>query len=405
VVFSKELMTMSGRLRIAFGALLTGLVACSSASSGDGAGSPESETHFDVLKELEIVDDAVVADPRSLNATSGVWSFRHVVEAQAEGGDPSAFVLGWLRTWETEAFNNEPLNVEPRGESMKIKVICPWLKLTPENACDATCGSCKAEKLDLAKAPFRLIAIANRMDLRKKLYPTGPHGEGRLVFGLTTGPADLPSSSPAAMSVIFEYALPDTMSDLQWAEAWHALGGFASYDEDYKNALAGITEQFVAHKGHLAQARTNESVTNWIWQMRQFSVDSVGALSLRPTTDTPVGDLNKSAALSAFVKANADGILNDRYAVPASMLGGSANNFLFRWSVDGVDEPTRKAFAAGTCTGCHSGENPTVDTAFHVSPFRHGTDKLSPFLWDSPGKLTVEMAHRVKLLQQALSGS
>lgn len=393
---------MAWRYRILVGAMLGGaLVACSSESAGTSDDASNCATHVDPLKELEIVDEAVVGDARSLNATSGVWSFRHVAESLATG-DPGQFVKTWLETWNQESFNNEPLNVEPRGHEMRSKIICPWLKSSPENGCDQTCTVCTTEKLDLAKAPFRLIAIANRMDLRKKLNPTGPHGEGRLLFGLTTGPADDPASPAAPMTVIFEYALPDTMSDAKWAESWHALGSFPSYDEGYKSALAEITERFVAHKEALSQTRTNESATNWIWQMRQFSIKGTGALELAPTSDTPISALNKSPALTAFVKNNAEAIRNDFYTVPPSMLGGSTNNFLFRWSVDGVDEPTRRAFSAGTCTGCHSGENPTVDTAFHVSPFRKGTDKLSPFLWESPQKLTPEMTHRVSLHQQAL---
>ena len=55
------------------------------------------------------------------------------------------------------------------------------------------------------------------------------------------------------------------------------------------------------------------------------------------------------------------------------------------FEVSGVDEPTRRAFELGTCNGCHGTAKPNVDTAFHVSPFRQGVSKLSPFVYDPQG--------------------
>jgi len=388
-------------------AALAAVGACSSSSDGatTETQSPCANIQVDPLKEIEIVDESITTDPRVSNAAGGVWSFRHVVESLTDA-DPSKFASSWLQTWELDSYNNEPLNLEPRGDQMRARILCPWLKSTPENKCDATCSTCTETKLDLAKAPFRLLAIANRMDLRSSAKPAGPSGEGRLVFGLTDGPGDAPTSVPLAMTVIFEFALPSTKTPKQWADAWHHLATYPDHGDAYKAARRvdrGLRRASWTGEGQLTrQARTNESVTNWIWQLRQFRLDAGGMFALTATSDTPTATLNNSAQLIQWAKTNSEAIKQNKYSVPEYMLAPSANEFLFRWTLDGVDEPTRRAFAAGTCNGCHSAENPGIDNAFHISPFRKGSAKLSPFLWESPGNYTPEMKRRIGLVQDAL---
>src|SRR5690606_792741 len=108
-------------------------------------------------------------------------------------------------------------------------------------------------RLDLSKAPFRLLAIVNRIDLRSDgggyggggviggpiraadapgamiapdamiaPAPMPVHaGEGRFVFGVLD-----PQGRPLPFTVIFEYELPasDPREVLGWARSWHALG-------------------------------------------------------------------------------------------------------------------------------------------------------------------------------------
>lgn len=383
---------------LAVGALVSALGCSSSSSDAEPASTSSCEAvTIDRFKELVIVDEAVLQDARSKNATTGTWSFRHHIEHLVpQGADTSAFMMAWLDNWATSrTLNGYPLDKpnESRDAAMLKSVVCPWLLRTPANACDATCGTCAARRLDLSLAPFRLIAIANRIDQREENL-SEPSGEGRFVYALTTGAGDDPVSVPKPMTVILEYELPKSRTTKQWAESWHALGQFASLDEPYRAALETLTNGFTARDSAperrngsaLAQVRTNESALDWIWQLREFGIADDGNLKLRPVRNTPAESFNRSPALRDWINANANALLSTTHEVPLSMRAGAADQLLYSWSIPGVDEKLRTAFAANTCNGCHSTEHPSVDTAFHISPFRKGIAKLSPFMHDPAGK-------------------
>jgi hypothetical protein len=384
--------------------------ACSS-SEGDSASTNRAcGVAVDRFKELMIVDDAVINDARTRNETAGVWSFRHAVEAALPAGaNASSFLAAWLEDWEsTKQVNGFTVDKEPRRISTTL--VCPWLQATPQNQCDATCGTCVSRNLDLAKAPFRLIAIVNRMDLRGHPGATSPAGEGRLVFAMTRGPGDDAASMAMPSAVIFEYALPKSMDAEHWAQTWHHLGTHAAIDEAYKTELAEVTERYVGrgvspervNGSALAQVRTNESAFNWIWQLRQFELDASGNLRLAPVANTPGEPLNNSTLLRDFVKTNREKILAGQHVLPRSMTGGSADQLLFRWNVPEVDDTLRRAFAHETCNGCHADENTPVDTAFHVSPFRSGVAKLSRFVNDPQDPTKDDLAKREASMRTAL---
>ena len=383
-------------------------------SSEDAGATPEcTPATVDRFKELVVVDEGVLSDPRSKNATAGAWSFRHHIEQlMPQGADASEFVTSWLDGWaSTRLVNGFALDRpnEYRDAAMKSVVVCPWLQLTPENACDADCSKCTSRKLDLARAPFRLVAIVNRMDQREENLAE-PSGEGRFVYGFTTGPADDPTSLiTRPMTVIFEYELPKNRTTKEWAESWHALGQFPALDEPYRAALETVTNAFTArgaapgrpNGSALGQVRTNESTLNWIWQLREFGLATDGSLRLRPVRNTPAESFNKSSALRDWINANATTLMSTTHEVPLAMRSGSADQLQYSWSIPGVDEKLRKAFAANTCNGCHSTEQPSIDTAFHISPFKQGTAKLSPFMNDPSGKPD-DLGHRAESLQRAL---
>ena len=385
-------------------------VACSQGK--DDAKASSCDVQVDAFKELMVVDDSVIADNRSKNALNGPWSFRHAIESvMPAGADRSKFILSWLYNWvNTTEINGFKTDLESRVEEMNTRLVCPWLRSTPANACDETCKTCSARELDLAKAPFKLTAIANRTELGARPDTETPAGESRLLFGMTYGPGDDASSQPAALSVIFEYALPESMSPRQWLEAWHHLGTHAAFDEPFKIELTELTEKFVArgvspsrkNGSALSQMRTNESAFNWIWQMREFRLDSLGDLRLSTLHNTPGEALNNSPALKAYIVANSEAILADKNILPLSMLAGSADQLRFRWSAPDVSEPLRAAFARTTCNGCHSGENPVVDTAFHVSPYRTGTEKLSQFLYNPSDRTNDELTKRAAVMSAKL---
>jgi hypothetical protein len=368
--------------------------------------APCADVVVDRFKELIIVDDAVVDDVRAKNAADGPWSFRHLIEELAPADRPvDEFLSEWLKTWTVETrINQFPLTVRP---DVRRAIICPWLQATPANNCDAFCR-CTDSHFDLAKAPFRLLAISNRIDLRETRH-LGGVGESRFVYGLTGGPGDDPSSPPLLMTVIFEYGNPEGegRSAHFWAEQWHSLGQFATFDESYRSRLHMLTDQIVRRGAQptapggnaLQQLRTNEREFDWIWELRQFEFDG-WALQPAAVTNTPDKSLSDSPLLTQFVNENRDLILAGQHLTPPTLTAGTANPFN-AWRVP-VDEELRHAFAGQTCDGCHQTEEHAIDVNFHVSPFRRGVEKLSPHLHNPNGPEEDELAKRTRSLQRAL---
>jgi hypothetical protein len=361
-----------------------------------------------------VVDEGVIGDARARNGSTGPWSFRNAItNAAPAGADLSTFTTAWLNEWvnvkEINGFPSDRPN-ESRAKAVNDRIICPWLKRSAGTECNTDCTVCKDTKLDMSLAPFRLIAIANRMDERTT-NPAVARGEGRLVFALTDGSADDGASHTMPMTVIFEYLLSEDRSIKEWAEAWHKLGTFPAFDEDYKSALEGVTKGFTErgvrkngiNGSALFHIRTNENALNWIWQLREFGLSSDGQLKQELVRNTPAEALNGSPALVRWVQANSVAVKSGRFDLPPALLGPVADQLLYTWRLPGVDEATRSAFATATCNGCHSSEKPRTDLVFHISPFRQGNEKLSPFLNDPNGRPD-ELTKRADLLARDLCG-
>jgi len=399
-------------------ASLAALAGCSSSGTTEAADcSTETVSRF---KELEIVDDAVVGDHRASNAADGAWSFRHHMESMTpDGQSTSDLVYGWLGLWRSPQKVN--LVSTPARALVESKVICPWMKRTPANQCDDDCNTCSGHELDLAAAPFRLIAIANRIDLRNTnengigTESQNPTGEGRFVYALTNGPADDPASAPMNMTVIIEYRLPhgEGRDAAYWARRWHALGSAgtpSSVDESYRVALQDVTDEFAAKNADpsqpngssLGQIRTNEKEFDWQWDFREFHLTTSGFVPFT-TRNTPDLALNASGALHDFVVQNRAQVLAGTHTLPSRLAGAEAQAGV-TWTIPGVDEPLRKGFAKQTCNGCHGSEAPVVDANFHVSPFKLGEAKLSAFLNDPNDQAHDDLSNRADSLRQALCG-
>ncbi len=340
---------------------------CSSASAFHAS-------DVDPLKELLIVDDRVMSDDAATNALAGPLSFRHAIEAiLPEGDDPAAAALEWLDGWAPAALR------------------CDWLRARPENACDASCGTCADREVDLAHAPFRLIAVANRLDLGES---GEQNAEGRLLFGATDGPGDDPRSPSLPVTVIFEFRLAGAPHE--WAARWHALGGPGEVDGAWVLSLTEVTKQFVRSED-FGQVRVHDaSGTRGV--MYEFHLDANAKRLVRAgLRRTPAHSMNDSAVLHDFARSNDEAILSDRYELPGWMLTDRIE-LGETWTLPGIDEPLRRAFAQGTCDGCHGREHPTTDGGFHVSPRRRGAEKLSRFLFDPEHREEDELSRRAAVL-------
>ena len=322
-----------------------------------------------MITHLSVVEDKALTD----GATSppGAWSFRALMEGVAGPRDASAMVLAWLRTWERDQTVNG-FRVPARPQ-MRTLVTEPWLRRSG------------GARLDLAKAPFRLLAIVNRIDLRGGTpYAPTSAGEGRFVFGVL-GPA----GEPLSFTVILEYGLPaaDPQAVQGWARSWHALGQ-VPFGARYNRLLATLTQRFT-RKGAapakpngsaLNQLRTNEIAVGSPWELREFALDkATGRLAPATVKQTPDASLNGTAGLADLINKNQASILAGQFVVPARLLGG-ASPVDSVWNAAGIKSlQARHLFALNTCSGCHQAE--TATGFVHVGPRAAGqVAPLSGFL-------------------------
>src|SRR6185503_1736389 len=93
--------------------------------------------------------------------SGGVWSFGYLMRQLAGGSSASAtqvstFIKTWLDEWQKtgNGVNGWPLSARPKLDN---HIVQPWKA--------ASTGS--GVEFDPDKAPFRLLAIVNRIDLSK----------------------------------------------------------------------------------------------------------------------------------------------------------------------------------------------------------------------------------------------
>jgi hypothetical protein len=347
-------------------------MACSTGSarlSQHCSGPARTLTAINVERELLIRDLSVVQDPiRTLEPCGAIpaqlpaWSFGGVmtrIAAQAGAADASDFTLKWLETWEHDQVVNG--RVVPGQPFIRDRLLDRWLVASG------------GEKLDLRRAPFRLLAIVNRIDLRRTRdgKPLDA-GEGRFVFG---GVDD--RCRPMAMTVSFEFEQPATEAAdvVQWAMRWHALGR-QEFGLGFNEALEALTNSL----GKLVQLRTNEvAISLSEWEMRAFTA-SAGRLSLIPVEQTPDANLRGTSELVEFINDHEIEIRDGRHLAPESMLGAVAT-VNFTWFAPGIRDPgeARHRFALATCNGCHLAETGT--RFLHVFPrYEDQVADLSDFL-------------------------
>ena len=366
----------------------------------------EAPIPVDRHKELLVTDRAILAGARSDGTRAEApWSFRHLVEALAAPGEAQAFVAGWLASWRATSTAPEqgslPLNARP---DVRTELVCPWLRLTPANACDETCSHCTSEILDLSRAPFRLLAIVNRLDLAET-----PHGcsddaaEVRFVFVATTPGA----STTLPFNVIFEYGANGV--EAADPRAWHALASLA--DERYAGTLERIMRS-VTDLPHpsLKQLRTSENLgtsRGTSWELRQFQR---GASGLVPSalTNTARDAVDDTPALADHVNAHFTEITSGDNAITSELRTAFSTmpRADFRWTTPDGSSSMVDLFGLSTCNGCHAGHR--GDTKIlpfaHVGVNEQGETVVSRFLDDPDNRPGDELAFRERSLARRLQG-
>src|SRR5258706_1924789 len=325
------------------------------------------------LRSIEIVHPNIVNDARSSSATDGVWSFRRLIENMAPSAnavDTDAFLRGIFEAWTaTQTINGAVTAIRNSAAAMDRFAI----------------PGTSPRQFNLANAPFKLIAVASRLDLRTATTA----GEGRLIYGLTNA-SDPTSPNMETMTLIMEFALPlvaplDTPA--KWAAKWHELDTIdpATAPATFAAKLQEITDKFTIRNAFVGrpngsainQIRTNEIrfTTFTFWQLREFNMGSNGFMAPATTKLSPNWDfMNRSQEMRDFISQNP--VLNTTTdtSFMSLKMPTTFENTLFlgvkqnqqvgvvanggRWDLSDTETQVNSVpidnFGFLTCNGCHS---------------------------------------------------
>jgi hypothetical protein len=316
-------------LRVAV--VLVELCACS--ATGTSLPSRCEAIEIDPMRELVVTDAAVVGDARV--------GFARVM-GDVLGANPGQAARAWMTAW-TDM---------PGEEAIATDVAAPW-------AASSTSG------LDLARAPFELVAIVNRVDL--STVP-GRTAELRFVYGLVT------SGERRPLTVNVELRLPNTRTTQQWAELWHHLGSVTG--DANREALMAIIDA-VFQEPLAGQVRAQDAGRG-PGILLEFDVHGGEPLLPSPLFNQPALTVSPSA-LAAFVSSHRSEVLAGDEVIPTGMLARSATAVTPEMVLPGVSANVVTAFTSTTCSGCHS-SGETLDGTFQISPLRRGQAALSSFM-------------------------
>lgn len=356
-----------------------------------------------VEKELFITDLFVVNHPVESLSSAGAFHIHTLLEAMAPtGGSAKEVLLSFVRGLRT---------AKPDLPARRIdeEVINGWKRWKPDGTQLAPSDPLPDDAawvVNWQKAPFRLLAIVNRIDLRAN--PTiRQAGEGRFVF-CVTDPNDPENGAPLTFTVILEYLQPaaNQTEVRAVADEWHKLGAIPAFDQAYIDQLKIVTAKFAGKNAMsarpngsaLGQLRTNEikliPTGGPGWELREFVLDGSSGV-LRPDTVkvTPLHALNKTETLDFLINTLGEGAVG---SFPNSLIGFrgiTGKSADFQW--EGVTTPKNdtilRRISVNSCSGCHGGDGRTADVAafYHASPrIKTEPTKLSVFLKGLPSGST-----------------
>lgn len=335
-------------------------------------------------KELFITDLSVVNSSEATDE-DGAFHIKTLFGNMAPTGkDAKDVMLSFLNSW---ANNTNP---DLPAKSAMENIIVSWKRVgiplsqpTPSD---------DDWVVNWSEAPFRLLAIVNRLDLRHN-PGNGNAGEGRFVFCMV----DRASSLPLQFNVIFEYLQPASTEEeiKEVAEHWHELAAFTNFNQGYLDKLVEITETFSAKNAlpggpngnAIAQIRTNEIALGGTWELREFKL--VDGAFLRPARValTPRNDLDNTSVLGFMLNT----LGSDAGTFPQQLIDVRAlTPFNFEWRAKDIqgaaiprDNATLRKFSVNTCNGCHGKDGAAFDGILfvHVEPRQvNQPSRLSRFL-------------------------
>ena len=367
-------------------------------SSTSTTAGPTCAVQIDRWKELLVINRSVLSDRRAKNDVDGApWSFRTRLEELAgTAAEAPALAEAWLSEWKTlTSVGEDGATVTPRPSVDEV-ILQPW-----RQSSSAVTTYSESTPLSLAQAPFRLVAIANRLDLREREAGCqGAAGELRFVYTAV----DATTRLAIPFSIIVEIPYPASRSPRDWAARWHDVATHP-FGAEYNDALAALTSEITSKAVRSSvRVRSNEvalgAKLGLPWELREFGLDTAhgpARLLEVPLLATPRVDLQRSPSLDSWAEDNASKVLAGTFVLPSGFQAGTAPmaTSFFRWQSSTLPEELRHALSLGTCNGCHGGERPADLLKFqHLAPgdttagyytTTNGETQVSRFLHDPSG--------------------
>ncbi len=327
-----------------------------------GGSCEESCSTTNIDMALMIRDLDVVERSDEARLSNGKFHIRTLFSRFSPTQDAKGVMLSLLSTWRQVQRPNRSASFTVPARPIDDLIIDKWKTRDGQSGVSDV-----AWNMNFDNAPFRLLAIVNRLDLHQRDSAGNVlnAGEGRFVFGLL----DPSNGSPLQFTIILEYKLPaSSEAELKsWADRWKTLEDFPSFNQAYINALSDITDDFATCE-NLNQMRTNEIslglLSGSAWELRELHINC-GTGSFEEVTRKRNPDqsfVTNSAEIRDFINNNAEDIVIGNEALPDDMLAGNVLTPTpsFFWNPAGVtNNLARHRLSLNTCNGCHGGESDT----------------------------------------------
>jgi len=338
----------------------------------------------------------VVEDVRTTG--NGPWTFAHLISNVGPAElTPSDFVDAFFQAWMDATFSSQTdfLNIDGAANPSaaaaagRTNAIRAYYETWPRFG---------SGKLDLTRAPLRLLGIMNRLDIQGA---DADEVQGRFVFNMIS-----PDGHPVHGFLIMEYSLPqfgpngEPQTVEWWANEWHKLSSMPLGSREYLQHLESVTRRFSdrgvmperPNGSALIQFRISEQLSDGmrtdkqiqvepVWEYRAFGLDpDTGLLKVNRLNRTPHFDYNTYHSdeapfgrdietLIAFLTANKAALLDSSYDSWFTQtdieLATSAPAGIFSDWLENEPTPegftdeewtqmTVKFFGGRTCNGCHT---------------------------------------------------
>lgn len=339
---------------------------------GIDCGGPCISCAVDSEKELIITSNKVVDNEA---AKTGKLSFGYVMTQLAGSKEKGGLLAKSLfDNWSTRTVSFTVPNTNSNAPD-RVRVdsfLNAWKDL------DESDKSIEEWIPNLDNAPFRLLAITNRIDLKDTINNSS--GEGRFTYCIK--PELFPNDPSAFFNIIFEYNLPGrTSNDCgRWVNKWHSLSDTTLTNTEYINTLTSVTDSFLL-MNDLNQLRTNDFIFEKIWELREFKHNKdTNSFDPHFLSKTPDIRFDASIALSQEViqletelRSNLNYEFSDSLkaasAVPRTAPANARNRPGFTWTIPETSSNLEFMASLNSCNGCHMGHGDNAGLSFmHIRP-------------------------------------